>query len=121
MRFSSLLDRVDADLDEILPVTLRPAVLLRPLLLEDEHLAAARLGEHRRLDGDVPGILRFLAGLAREDHAVQRQLVPLRDLLRRLLDPDDVSRRNLDLFSPGADDGVHEASKDGTADYGVFP
>src|SRR5262245_61645516 len=96
-------------------MTFRPAVLLGPLLFEDENLPAPPLGEDSRLDRHALGILRLFARLSGKNHAVERKLLPLGDLVRRLLNPDDVSRRDLQLFSPGADDGVHGSSRSRTA------
>src|SRR5215467_4286409 len=104
-----LLDRVDADLDHRLAVALGPPILLAPLFLEDQNLPRPHLRKDGRLNGQAFDFLGSLTRLTREDDVGKRQLLPLGDLLRRPLDPDDVARSHFELFSTRADDGVHEA------------
>src|SRR4029077_9586563 len=109
------LDRLDPDLDHRLTVALGPAILLGPLLFEDEDLPCADLAENLR--GDLDAFQGLGAGpdavVARhEDDAAARErerLALLERLARRALDPDDVARGDLQLLTAGADDGVHES------------
>src|SRR3984893_2890940 len=103
-------DSVDADFDHRLPVPLGPAVLLRALFLEDEHLARLDRAEHRRLDGDALGLLQLLALMAADEHDLgQADFLPLRGVALRRLDSKDVSGSDLHLFSARADDGIHQS------------
>src|SRR5262249_41160528 len=103
-----LSDLVDADAEHRLAVPLGPAVLLAALLLEDEHLLGAHRPDDGGLDGDPGALLRLLAlDSADEQDVGQGQGLALPDLLLGGLDPDDVARGDLQLFSAGADDGVH--------------
>src|SRR5262249_4849961 len=108
-------DRFDADLDHRLTMALGPAILLGPLLLEDEHLPGADLAEHLRRDLDALerlGSRAHAAVAGNEDHAAAREgerLALLERFAGRPLDPDDVARGHLQLLPAGADDRVHKS------------
>src|SRR5262249_10304481 len=103
-------DPVDPDFDQVLAVSLGPAELLAALLLENEDLTAPNLAQNRRQDASPGGLLAGAGPiLSRDDEDLGKlQLVPFRGLRSgAALDANDVSGRDLHLFSPGTEDGVH--------------
>src|SRR5512141_1196159 len=102
---------------------LRPAILLANLLLEHENLAATDLADHRRPDRDLREVVLRGADpvVPRDEKDVgERELFALRELLPgRLLDADDVARRNLHLLAAGPENRVHGASRRNGESYGL--
>src|SRR5712692_8643134 len=89
-------------------MSLGAPVLLGPLLLEDQDLAGPQRADHRRLHGDTAARTGLLAILAADEENVgEDELFALGDGRRRLLDPDDIARRDLQLFPARAENDVH--------------
>src|SRR5205085_6882120 len=110
MAISSDVDAVDADLHDILTMSLRPlGVILPALLAEDANLVAAGLTENRGDDGgalhDRRTDLRLIA--ADHQHISERDFLIVGAAEHVALDGDDVSFADSVLLSTGTDDGVH--------------
>src|SRR5215471_4462182 len=114
MARSLRLDRVDADLDQVLPVPLGPAELLGTLLLEHDDFPGPHRPEDGRRHRDALRTRRLVPASG-EDDLRELQCLALLGPGRGLLDPDDVAGRNLQLLSARTEDRVHGASRDRTA------
>src|SRR5260221_9635224 len=100
------LDAGDAQHGERLAVPVLAAVVVPPLLLEDEHLVAAYLLDDLGRDGGAAGAALGIGALADHEHAVESHLCPR--LAGELLDGDEVVLGNLVLLAAGADDCEHD-------------
>src|SRR6478736_4336492 len=100
-------DLGDAEQRQILAMPLLAAVVLAPLLLEDDDLVAARLLHHlggdQRAGNDRATRLRAIA--AKQQHFAERNDVA--GLARDALDLDNVVRRHAILLAARADDREH--------------
>src|SRR5262249_24809863 len=110
-KLASALDRLDADLGVVLPVTVAAPVVLAPLHLEDADLRPARLGGDRA-DCLRPGHERLaharlaLAG----DQQHLRELDAIADRPRELLDAHRLARFHAVLLATRSDHRVHHVS-----------
>src|SRR6266851_712130 len=94
------LDAGDAQHGERLAMPVLAAVVVPPLLLEDDHLVAADLLDHLGRDGRAAGAALGIGALADHEHAVEGHLGAR--LAGELLDGDQVVLGNFVLLAAGA-------------------